>query len=230
MIVATLLLAATAAAAPTPPAPPIAPAPPASFTAVAPPAPPAVVDGWDGQHQTIITRNVDGHRLTVIAREPGARSGQPVLSYKDAQGRDVQVYGDRAVSREEADRLLAEGRAEGERARAEGERAREQGRLAREAGARARVDAERIRGEAMESARRAVEAARLSSRDYADLGDVRALRVLPGDMPQVWVDGRRAGSGFAERPEVRALRDEVRALREELKSLRAELERTPARR
>ena len=227
MIVASLLLSAAAAAAPAPPNPP---APAASYAAVASPAAPVDLDSWDGGRQTIITRNVDGHRVTVIARAPGSSPGQAVLSYRDGEGRDVQVYSDRAVSREEADRLLADARAQGERARAEGERAREQGRLARETGARARIDAERIRDEALDSARKAVEAARLSSRDYADLGELRALRMPPGDMPQVWVDGRRAGPGFAERPEVRALRDEVKALREELKTLRAELERAPARR
>ena len=234
MIIRSTLLAATAALAPTPPAPP---APPVGLGAPRPPLPPipsVEVAGRGGGGQEVITRDVDGHRVTVVARAPGAAPGAAVLSYRDAQGRDVQVYSDRAVTREEADRLLADARAQGERARADGEHAREQGRMAQEAAAGVRLDAERIRREAMESAResarQATEAARLSARDYADLGDPHALHGRPGAGPQVWIDGRRVGPGFAAEPDVRALREEVRALREELKSVRAELDRTRVRR
>lgn len=224
MIIHSTFLAAAAAITPAPPAPlPPTPPPAVAPAPPLPPAPPLDIDPQGHGARTVVTRNVDGHRVTVIARAGGGSSERPVLDYKDAQGRDVQVYADRPVSREEADRLLAE-------ARSGDDRAREQGRLARDAGVGARVDAERIRREALESARKAMEASGLPPRDFADLRDVRVLRFGPGDGAQTWVDGRRTGPGFGDRAEVRELRDEVKALREELKALRAQLDRTPARR
>ena len=226
-----LLLAAAVTLAPPPPPPPAPEPTPAGLQAPAVPPEPGghVVDyHFFGDHNEVISRRDAKGRLVVVARDgaggwvwTGHDRPPQVMTFKDEHGRAVTVYADHAVGRDEVERLLSH-------AHIEGERAREQGRLAREAGERARVEGEGIHREALESARHAVEAAGLSARDYAALGDVRSLRVLR-DGAGVTVDGR-TGPGFAEGPQVRALRDEVRALREELKALRAEVDRERVRR
>lgn len=241
---APLLAASAWAAAPLPPTPPLAP--PAPMAALspppapeAPPAPPHLdMDSWSHGGREVISRVVDGRRMTIIVDRDGASDAKEMLTYKDAEGRTVHVYADHPVTRAEADKMRADAKADGDRARAEGMRAREEGARAREAGARARIEGERARAEA-ERARAEALIARDSvigeGRDVASLGrrEVRVFQHGDGNAPDVWIDGRPMGglAAFrAEGPELAALRQEMKALREEMKSVRAELDREHARR